>query len=406
VKASVVFVVLFAAAATMRAQNGEPFDAAYARLKAGKTYSRAAAGRVELTTKDGDTRLDNLLEVPPEYDPATPMALRVSLHGGVGREAPKPGDPPSRALSNRTPVGAELVLHPRAWAESAWWRPQQVDNILELVKRVKGSYNVDESRIYVTGVSDGGSGVYYLAMREATLWSACLPFNGHPLVIANPQTGADGQLYAGNLVNCPLYIVNGGRDPLYPAASVTPIVAMFRRAGVNPAYTVHPEAGHNVEWWPLERPRVEAFLGVHLRVAHPAKISWETERIDRYNRFRWLVIDRLGKRPSDVALEDVNAYNAVPTRELELFDRSKPSGRVDVARTGNTYEVKSRGVQQFTLLLSPEVIDFSRPVKVVVNGRIVHDAVVRKDVVTLQKWATRDVDRTMLYGAELRVAVP
>ena len=30
----------------------------------------------------------------------------------------------------------------------------------------------------------------------------------------------------------------------------------------------------------------------HARVAHPEAISWETERTDRYNRFRWLVIDR------------------------------------------------------------------------------------------------------------------
>ena len=40
------------------------------------------------------------------------------------------------------------------------------------------------------------------------------------------------------------------------------------------------------------------------------------------------------------------------------------------------------------------------------NGRLVHDAVVSRDVATLRRWAERDNDRTMLYGAELRVAVP
>ena len=38
----------------------------------------------------------------------------------------------------------------------------------------------------------------------------------------------------------------------------------------------------------------EAFLVAHPRQPHPTRISWETERTDRYNRFRWLVIDRLG----------------------------------------------------------------------------------------------------------------
>jgi hypothetical protein len=43
---------------------------------------------------------------------------------------------------------------------------------------------------------------------------------------------------------------------------------------------------------------------------------------------------------------------------------------------------------------------------VTVNGKPVHDAVVKKDVATLVKWAARDQDRTMLYGAELHINVP
>jgi len=93
-------------------------------------------------------------------------------------------------------------------------------------------------------------------------------------------------------------------------------------------------------------------------------------------------------------------------RSASLFDRVKPSGRVDAERKGNTVEVRTRGVQQFTLLLSPDAIDFSRPVRVDVNGRMVHDAVLARDVTTLQKWAAKDHDRTMLYGAELKVLVP
>lgn len=416
-RASLVVALGVAAAASALAQSRPPsgsaepgaratFDIAYAGLKTGRPYAAAPTGRVTWQTRIGAESLDNVLEVPADYDPARPMPLRISLHGGVGREAPGPGDPPARGLNNRTPAGKEIVLHPRAWADSAWWRPAQVDNILALVERAKQAYNIDESRIYVTGISDGGTGVYFLAMREATLWSACLPLNGHPLVIANPQTGADGQLYSGNLANCPLYIVNGGKDPLYPAASVAPIVAMFERAGVPLVFQVHPEAGHDVDWWPQERPRYEAFLAAHPRRAHPAKVSWETERTDRYNRFRWLVIDRLGRRSSDVALDDVNTFQPTSSRGVELFGRTRPSGRVDAERTGNAFDIRTRGVQQFTLLLSPEVVDFAKPVRVTVNGRAVHDAVVQKDVSVLQKWAARDHDRTMLYGAELTVTVP
>ena len=60
------------------------------------------------------------------------------------------------------------MLHPRAWAPSQWWNLSQVENITRLVARVKRDYNVDESRTYITGISDGGTGVYFFAMRQAT----------------------------------------------------------------------------------------------------------------------------------------------------------------------------------------------------------------------------------------------
>ena len=79
---------------------------------------------------------------------------------------------------------------------------------------------------------------------------------------------------------------------------------------------------------------------------------------------------------------------------------------MDATRTGNTFDVKTRGVQAFTLLLSPDVIDFDQPVQVTVNGRRALNGAVTRDVPTLLAWAARDNDRTMLYGAELHVAVP
>jgi hypothetical protein len=260
--------------------------------------------------------------------------------------------------------------------------------------------------VYVTGFSDGGTGVYFLAMREATPWAACVPLHGQPSVLANPQMRVEGQLYAGNLVNCPLRIANGGRDPLYPAVAVAPFVQLFRRAGAIVDFQVYPEAGHDMSWWPEERPRLEAFLAGHRRVAHPEQISWETERTDRHNRFRWVVIDRLGAGDSDSPLEEVNVFSPAPGIERALYPRTRPSGRVDAKRRGNRFELKTRGVHELTLLLSDDVVHFDQPVYVTVNGRVVHDALMKPDPSTLLAWAARDNDRTMLYAAALRIAVP
>ena len=386
--------------------TGADFETVWTRLKAGRPYERLQTGLLQAPTEVGGMALDNIVEIPADYDPARTWPLRVELHGGVGRLKPLAGMTPPRSLdTTRIPGESQIHIRPRAWADAEWWKGNQVDSILGLIDQVKRRYNVDESRVYVTGISDGGTGTLFFAMRAATPWAACLSLNGHPVVLQNPDVGADQQLYATNFANCPIYMVNGGRDPSYPATSVQPFVDMMRRAGATVEFHVHPEAEHNVDWWPIERPLYEQYLAEHPRVAHPASLTWETDRVDRYNRVRWLVIDALGARPSDTALADINSVDWRGT-ERTVYERERPSGRVDIARNGNTFDAQARGVQQFTLLLSPDVVDFSQPVRVMVNGRAAFEGRVTRNVATLMTWAARDNDRTMLYGAELTITVP
>jgi dienelactone hydrolase len=372
--------------------SGADFDAVWTRLKAGRTYAKEKTGLIRKSTSVGGMTLETLIEIPAEYDPAKKWELRMQLHGGVGRE-PQEGRQPQ---SLRIPGESQIYIEPQASEQAAWWHTSQVDNILNLLDTVKRKYNVDESRTYITGISDGGTGVYFFAMREPNAWSACLTLNGHPLVLANREARIEGNLYLGNLVNCPLYIENGDHDPLYPADSVAPIVDMMRRAGVSPLFRVMQNERHDTHWWPEERATYEMFVHDHPRPAHPDRLSWETDRTDRFNRLRWLIIDKLGVRKSDQALQDVNIFPR---------PRQVPTGRVDIERHGNSFEARTRGVSDFTLLLSPDAVDFTKPVQVTVNGTPAFNGAVKKDLATLLKWAARDNDRTMLYGAELHITV-
>ena len=87
---------------------------------------------------------------------------------------------------------------------------------------MKREYNVDENRVVVSGVSDGGTGAYYVAMRDTTPYASFLPLNGYVLVLRSPELQISGSLFLNNLRNKPLYIVNGGKDPLYPMDTVEP----------------------------------------------------------------------------------------------------------------------------------------------------------------------------------------
>ena len=114
------------------------------------------------------------------------------------------------------------------------------------------------------------------------------------------------------------------------------------------------------------------------------------------------MINELGATRADTPLPDVNELEAAPNRRL-MFERQRKPGRVDLVRTGNLVVAATSGVRRFTLLLSPDQFDFGQPVRVTVNGRAAFEGRIEPSTKTLLKWAARDNDRTMLFGAEISV---
>jgi poly(3-hydroxybutyrate) depolymerase len=394
-------------------KSGVEFDAAWTRLREGRAYKKEKTDEFSLRfSAPQGAVFDNVVDIPADYDPAKRWPMRVQLHGGVNRPGPatggigledgsgggRAGGAPAldrRRGPNRIAGDNQIYVYPSGWADASWWHTHQVENILKVIDRVKRKYNVDESLVHLTGISDGGTGAYYIAMKEATPWSAFLPLNGSIKVLGNPAIRADGDMYPSNMVNKPFFIVNGGRDPLYPVSHVQGHIDVYNALGVPLVFKPQPNAGHDTSWWAWERGPFEQFVKTHPRRPHPEKLSWETERTDRHNRVHWLVIERLGQSTTRSTFS-----------EFQILEPKRQSGRVDVSRTGNAIDVKSRYVREITLLLSPDVFDFAQPITVTINDQPTVTHAVKKDLGTLLKWAARDNDRTMLYAAELHLQIP
>lgn len=489
--ATAAMLVVFAArASTGRSSvvsGASPFDIAYARLRQGPEYTAQKTGLIRMTNLTASGIEHHFaVTIPESYDPSRRYPVRIHLHGGVTLR--RSNVPPANAGGIGSLAGDDdqIYIVPFAWDGSPWWTDDQLENLRGTLKAVKRLYNVDENRVYLSGVSDGGTGVYYTAMRDTTPYAAFLPLNGFWGVLANRDLMIDTPLYPGNLRNKPFFIVNGERDPLYPPSVVNPAVEHYRRIGMTVDYRPQAGAGHNTQWWPAVKGSFEAFARAHPRTPLPDTLTWETASTDAFNRAHWLIIDALGAARGEPALDDANLMASEPRTDFgvrsvgnrinrvtpgsnaeriglrtgdafvrlngetvrvnidveevftrvkpgetitilvarnnepveltgvyvpqavvdpphEVFARGVPSGRVDIVRTGNTVAAKTRGVTAFTLLLSPEQFDFAQPIKVVVNGRTVHNAKVARDLRTLEKWAAIDDDRTMLFGAELKV---
>ena len=111
------------------------------------------------------------------------------------------------------------------------------------------------------------------------------------------------------------------------------------------------------------------------------------------------------RRDTEVLNLTLRYPNTFHTQARPAFERDKPSGRVDLFREGNTVTARTRGVRRFTLLLSPGQFNFSEPIRVVTNGVVSHDGLVRLEVETLLRWASIDQDHSLLFGAELEIEV-
>ena len=465
-------------------------------VRAGGAYDPGVPrGRRVLTRRNPEgVEYRTIAWIPDDYDPARRYPVRVYLHGGVSR--PRRDEAAWWRNQERYARGDAIVLFPESWRETMWWQASQIENLAGVVNDLKRTYNVDENQVHLLGVSDGGTGAFYHAFKAPTPWAGFVSFNGHPAVLASASTAADGQMHVANLRNKPFFAVNGGQDRLYPISSVVPFLQLFVNAGVYVEFRPRPEAGHDMQWWDEESPRLDAFIVAQTRRPLPDRLVWETESAERFNRAHWLVITGLGPVEGESDFDDFNEIAASPPsvpigfnqlgllegggivlvdivsgsiaeaagvragdvlvgvngravatvddlreavqaprdgpgldveveREGErlafvltppddvpagparlAFPRPEPSGRVQLARNGNEILVATRGVRRYTLLLSPEQFDFLQPIRVVTNDVLSFEGAVEPDPAVLLRWAARDRDRAMLFGAELDVEVP
>lgn len=307
------------------------FDAEFTRLHAGLEYSAdVPRGRIDGTRANADgTPHPYLFLVPETYDPTRRYPLRIWLHGGISRPA---FTAPGGWWRDVDRVRSEdhLVLIPASWNASKWWAGSQAENLAGLLADLEATYNLDENRVSLLGVSDGGSGVYFHASRATTPYAGFVPLIGHVAVVNNPAIGADGEIYARNLLNKPFYIVNTERDRLYPYRTVRPYIEEWEKAGGRVTFRPIDGAGHDLSWMPDEAPRMEAWLDSLERDPLPDTIAWETERTDRYNRAHWVEIVELGAARGEAEFPRIRGLG-----------HRVSSGRLRAVRDGNRIDVET-----------------------------------------------------------------
>lgn len=123
-----------------------------------------------------------------------------------------------------------IVASPQC-PRSQYWSVQLLSDLLD---EVIDTYGVDPDRVYLTGLSMGGYGTWYLAAAQPHRFAAIAPICG----------GGDPD-EACKLKTLPVWAFHGARDSVVPESESKEMVEALKACGGNVKYTVYPEAGHD-----------------------------------------------------------------------------------------------------------------------------------------------------------------
>ncbi|MCB0489863.1 MAG: hypothetical protein KDC99_15380 [Cyclobacteriaceae bacterium] len=377
-------------------------DKVYAALVKGKSYSHQRSGYVKvLQQTDPKLPPHAVVTVPEGYDPTKQYPVQIYLHGAVSNVDPFFLYRYTIDTTNTELLKADRIfIFPSGWNFAPWWSDVQSTNLHYLLNYVKENYNVDENKVRLSGVSDGGIGSYYFANCDQTYWSGVTPFIGS--VRALTRVGAR-QLYFNNFSNVPFYIVNTNLDNIFDISWEKPFADEVRNRNPKSHYTIVKGEGHNMKWFPGLRDSINTFVQNHSRHPYPDTLIWQTENLN-FGRYRYLVIDKIGKTKSDARIADPNSVDLLGT-PITAFRRELPSGIIRLVKSGNSVQVEASNVKQYTILISPDHFDITQPIVVITNGTKSFEGKVNPDVSTLLKWNRKDNDRKMLFVSELTIKV-
>ena len=168
------------------------------------------------------------------YTPATDknVPLIIFLHGSGerGDDLVHVGDEGLPEILANAP-GAVIVA-PQCPEDTRW--TNHMGALESILDEVVAEYAIDSSRVYLTGLSLGGQGAWFLAARAPERFAALVPVCGR----SNPEA-------ADRLKDLPTWVFHGANDDTVPLNESERMVRALEAAGGNVKLTVYPDTGHN-----------------------------------------------------------------------------------------------------------------------------------------------------------------
>jgi predicted peptidase len=174
-----------------------------------------------------------LLYLPEDCNSEKEYPLILFLHG-MGERGDNLEDVKRHGLPKLVSQGKDftfIIVSPQCPAEQMWKNIE----LMGLLDHIEAEYSVDESRIYLTGLSMGGFGSWKLATEYPERFAAIAPVCG----------GGEPRLGSKMLKDTPVWVFHGEDDEVVPLESSERMVEALTKEGGDVKFTVYPDTSHN-----------------------------------------------------------------------------------------------------------------------------------------------------------------
>ncbi len=183
-----------------------------------------------------EVRFQYLLYLPAQYAREGKWPLILYLHGSAQRgERIELVEKYGFGTICQTIGGRRfIVAAPQCPARSSW--EMQVENLDVFLDDIIEKYSVDPQHIYLTGFSNGASGVYEWGTRSPQRFAALVPVSGPPSFTA---------MYPYRLQNTPLWAFQGEREDSIFLSRQVSMIEQLQAIGAPAELTIIPDGSHD-----------------------------------------------------------------------------------------------------------------------------------------------------------------
>jgi predicted peptidase len=207
--------------------------------------------------------LNYFLHLPPGYEAESdnkwPLILFLHGAGERGDDLESVKRHGIARIVEEQPDFPFITISPQCPADT-WWS-NHIRELMMLLAEVTAAYAVDESRLYLTGLSMGGFGAWHLGSVYAHRLAAVVPVCGGGRILW--MHGFPERVCA--LRHTPVWAFHGQDDDVVPLSESEVMVETLQACGGNVRFTIYPDTGHDSWTETYNNPELYTWLLQHIK---------------------------------------------------------------------------------------------------------------------------------------------